>query len=168
MLDPFDNAPVLEIVNLTNSSLTRTTKIQAVMGCSVSHQPDEIVGFVGGSGGSKSTAVFDVMQDFGKGGITAEALKFKGQDLAQMTGKVLRSIWGNLSIAILKKSMDSLSLLLRIGRHLMGFPPIHNDIYSGAVYGRTLELVADVKLPDPERTLRCYVQQLPVGTGDGE
>jgi len=80
------DGPILEIENLSISFFTRLREIPAVMDFSVTVQPGEAVGLVGESGCGKSTVALGVMQDLGKNGrVVGCTIKFKGQDLGQMT-----------------------------------------------------------------------------------
>ena len=89
------DGPILEIENLSISFFTRLREIPAVMDFSVTVQPGEAVGLVGESGCGKSTVALGVMQDLGKNGrVVGGTIKFKGQDLGQMTMEELRNIRG--------------------------------------------------------------------------
>jgi peptide/nickel transport system ATP-binding protein len=52
---------------------------------------------------------------------------------------------------------------MKIGRQLMEVPMIHEGVSSEAAYTRALEVVTDVKLPDPERILKSFPHQLSGG-----
>jgi peptide/nickel transport system ATP-binding protein len=52
---------------------------------------------------------------------------------------------------------------MKIARQLMEVPMIHEGIGEKEAWDRALEVVRDVKLPDPERILRAYPHQLSGG-----
>jgi peptide/nickel transport system ATP-binding protein len=52
---------------------------------------------------------------------------------------------------------------MKIGKQLMEVPMIHEGISKEAAYARALEVVTDVKLPDPERILKSFPHQLSGG-----
>ena len=59
--------------------------------------------------------------------------------------------------------MASLNPAMKIGKQLMEVPIIHEGVTKEEAYARALEVVTDVKLPDPERILKSYPHQLSGG-----
>jgi peptide/nickel transport system ATP-binding protein len=158
------DGPILEIDNLSISFFTRLREIPAVMDFSVTVQPGEAVGLVGESGCGKSTVALGVMQDLGVNGrIVGGSIKFKGRDLNEMSAEELRDIRGNEIAMIYQEPMASLNPAMKIGKQLMEVPMIHEGISAEEAYKRALEVVTDVKLPDPERMLKSYPHQLSGG-----
>ena len=158
------DGPILEIDKLSISFFTRLREIPAVMDFSCTVQPGEAMGLVGESGCGKSTVALGVMQDLGVNGrIVGGSIKFKGRDLGEMSTEELRDIRGNEIAMIYQEPMASLNPAMRIGRQLMEVPMIHEGISEEQAYQRALEVVTDVKLPDPERILRSYPHQLSGG-----
>ncbi|NCV11914.1 MAG: ABC transporter ATP-binding protein [Rhodobacteraceae bacterium] len=158
------DGPILEIENLSISFFTRLREIPAVMDFSVTVQPGEAVGLVGESGCGKSTVALGVMQDLGVNGrIVGGSIKFKGRDLNKMSDEELRDIRGNEIAMIYQEPMASLNPAMKIGKQLMEVPIIHEGVTKEEAYARALEVVTDVKLPDPERILKSYPHQLSGG-----
>jgi peptide/nickel transport system ATP-binding protein len=158
------DGPILEIENLSISFFTRLREIPAVMDFSVTVQPGEAVGLVGESGCGKSTVALGVMQDLGVNGrIVGGSIKFKGRDLNEMSDEELRDIRGNEIAMIYQEPMASLNPAMKIGKQLMEVPMIHEGVTKEEAYARALEVVTDVKLPDPERILKSYPHQLSGG-----
>ena len=158
------NGPILEIENLSISFFTRAREIPAVMDFSVSVMPGEAVGLVGESGCGKSTVALGVMQDLGRNGrIVGGKIRFKGRDLAEMSAKELRDIRGSEIAMIYQEPMASLNPAMKIGRQLMEVPMIHQGLSAAQARERALQLVTDVKLPDPARILDSFPHQLSGG-----
>lgn len=158
------DGPILEIDKLSISFFTRLREIPAVMDFSVAVQPGEAVGLVGESGCGKSTVALGVMQDLGNNGrIVGGSIKFKGRDLSEMSAEELRDIRGNEIAMIYQEPMASLNPAMKIGRQLMEVPMIHEGVSKTEAYARALEVVTDVRLPDPERMLNSYPHQLSGG-----
>ena len=161
--EKFDG-PILEIENLSISFFTRLREIPAVMDFSVTVQSGEAVGLVGESGCGKSTVALGVMQDLGVNGrIVGGSIKFKGRNLNEMSDEELRDIRGNEIAMIYQEPMASLNPAMKIGKQLMEVPMIHEGVSKEEAYARALEVVSDVKLPDPERILKSYPHQLSGG-----
>ncbi|SDC16942.1 ABC transporter ATP-binding protein [Ruegeria marina] len=158
------DGPILEIDKLSISFFTRLREIPAVMDFSVSVMPGEAVGLVGESGCGKSTVALGVMQDLGKNGrIVGGSIKFKGRDLGKMSDAELRDIRGNEIAMIYQEPMASLNPAMKIGKQLMEVPMIHEGISADEARKRALEVVKDVRLPDPERMLNSFPHQLSGG-----
>ena len=161
--DDYDG-PILEIENLSISFFTRLREIPAVMDFSCVVQPGEAMGLVGESGCGKSTVALGVMQDLGVNGrIVGGSIRFKGRDLNEMSDDELRAIRGSQIAMIYQEPMASLNPAMKIGRQLMEVPMIHEGVNEKVAWDRALEVVGDVRLPDPERILRSYPHQLSGG-----
>lgn len=158
------DGPILEIENLSISFFTRLREIPAVMDFSCTVQPGEAMGLVGESGCGKSTVALGVMQDLGVNGrIVGGSIKFKGRDLNEMSQDELRKIRGSEIAMIYQEPMASLNPAMKIGKQLMEVPMIHEGVDEKEAYQRALEVVTDVRLPDPERMLQSYPHQLSGG-----
>ncbi|WP_413873898.1 dipeptide ABC transporter ATP-binding protein [Albidovulum sp.] len=158
------DGPILEIENLSISFFTRLREIPAVMDFSCTVQPGEAMGLVGESGCGKSTVALAVMRDLGRSGrITGGTIRFKGRDLTTMGERDLRGIRGSQIAMIYQEPMASLNPAMKIGAQLMEVPMIHEGIGRDEARRRALEVVTDVRLPDPERILRSYPHQLSGG-----
>jgi peptide/nickel transport system ATP-binding protein len=163
-MSKIENEPILEIEGLSISFFTRIREIPAVMDFSCTIQPGEALGLVGESGCGKSTVALGVMQDLGVNGrIVGGSIKFKSRDLNLMYDEELRDIRGSEIAMIYQEPMASLNPAMKIGRQLMEVPMIHEGVSSEAAYTRALEVVTDVKLPDPERILKSFPHQLSGG-----
>ena len=161
---PTTDTPILEIDQLSISFFTRDGEIPAVMDFSVKVQPGEAVGLVGESGCGKSTVALGVMQDLGVNGrITGGTIRFKGQDLSALSPQALRDIRGNQIAMIYQEPMASLNPAMKIGKQLIEVPMIHEGISRPEAMARALQVVTDVKLPDPKRILNSYPHQLSGG-----
>jgi peptide/nickel transport system ATP-binding protein len=161
---PDYDGPILEIDKLSISFFTRLREIPAVMDFSVKVAPGEAVGLVGESGCGKSTVALGVMQDLGVNGrIVGGSIKFKGRDLAELSAEELRDIRGNEIAMIYQEPMASLNPAMKIGKQLMEVPILHDDVSEKQAYDMALQVVTDVKLPDPARILDSYPHQLSGG-----
>jgi len=158
------DGPILEIDKLSISFFTRLREIPAVMDFSANIMPGEALGLVGESGCGKSTVALGVMQDLGVNGrIVGGSIKFKGEELNSMSPERLRDIRGSEIAMIYQEPMASLNPAMKIGEQLMEVPMIHEKVSRAVAYERALEVVTDVKLPDPARILKSYPHQLSGG-----
>ena len=156
--------PILEITNLSISFFTRLREIPAVMDFSCTVMPGEAMGLVGESGCGKSTVALAVMRDLGKNGkIVSGTIKFKGRDLTTMSEEDLRHIRGSEIAMIYQEPMASLNPAMKVGDQLAEVPIIHQGMARDAALKLARQIVADVRLPDPDRILNAYPHQLSGG-----
>ncbi|MBC6437571.1 MAG: ABC transporter ATP-binding protein [Rhodobacteraceae bacterium] len=161
--EPHDG-PILEIDNLSISFFTRMREIPAVMDFSCTVQPGEAMGLVGESGCGKSTVALGVMRDLGVNGrIVGGSITFRGRNLNAMTDEVLRELRGSEIAMIYQEPMASLNPAMKVGKQLMEVPMIHEKISAREAFERALEVVTDVRLPDPKRMLDSFPHQLSGG-----
>jgi peptide/nickel transport system ATP-binding protein len=156
--------PILEITNLSISFFTRLREIPAVMDFSCTVMAGEAMGLVGESGCGKSTVALAVMRDLGKNGkIVAGSIKFKGRELTELNEEDLRKIRGSAIAMIYQEPMASLNPAMKIGAQLVEVPMIHEGMAKAAAWDLARQIVADVRLPDPDRILQSYPHQLSGG-----
>ena len=156
--------PLLEIDRLSISYLTRGGAVPAVTDFSATIRPGEALGLVGESGCGKSTVALGIMQDLGRNGrITGGSIRFRGRDLTAMSEPALRRLRGSEIAMVYQEPMASLNPAMTVGRQLMEVPMVHEGIGRAEARARALEVVADVRLPDPKRILDAYPHQLSGG-----
>ena len=158
------DGPILECKNLCISYFTRAGEIPAVVDFNLSLMQGESVGLVGESGCGKSTVAMAIMQYMGKnGGIVGGQVIYKGRDLATYSEEELRQLRGNEIAMVYQEPMASLNPSMTLGRQLMEVPLCHEDIAEQEAYDRAIEILAGVKLPDPERVMASYPHQISGG-----
>ncbi|TVQ55215.1 MAG: ABC transporter ATP-binding protein [Rhodobacteraceae bacterium] len=156
--------PILDIRNLSISFFTRAGEIPAVMDFSCKVMPGEAMGLVGESGCGKSTVALAIMRDLGKNGrITGGEILFRGEDLVSMPEKRLRAIRGSKISMVYQEPMASLNPAMKIGAQLIEVPMIHEGLDRRAAWGRALDMLRAVRLPDPERVMGAYPHQISGG-----
>ncbi len=156
--------PILEIENLSISFFTRAGEIPAVMDFSCKVMPGEAMGLVGESGCGKSTVALGIMRDLGNNGrIVGGTIKFRGEDLTNMPEPELRKIRGSAIAMVYQEPMASLNPAMKVGKQLMEVPIIHEGIDEAAAHARAMEMLVDVRLPDPARIMEAYPHQLSGG-----
>ncbi|WP_370206606.1 dipeptide ABC transporter ATP-binding protein [Pararhodobacter marinus] len=164
MSDWTPDQPILEIENLSISFFTRLREIPAVMDFSCRVMAGEAMGLVGESGCGKSTVALAVMRDLGVNGrITGGTIRFKGRDLTNMGQDALRKIRGSEIAMIYQEPMASLNPAMKIGAQLAEVPMIHQKMARAEALKLARQVVADVRLPDPDRILDAYPHQLSGG-----
>jgi peptide/nickel transport system ATP-binding protein len=156
--------PVLECKNVNISYYTRAGEIPAVIDFNLTLMPGESMGIVGESGCGKSTVALAIMNYMGKNGrVKSGQILFNGRDLQQMTEDELRKIRGSQISMVYQEPMASLNPSMKIGEQLMEVPLYHENITEAEAKQRSLEMLAAVRLPDPERIMNAYPHQISGG-----
>jgi len=156
--------PILEIDSLYISFFTRAGEIPAVMDFSCKVMPGEAMGLVGESGCGKSTVALGIMRDMGnRGSIVGGTIKFMGRDMGELSDEELRDIRGNKIAMIYQEPMASLNPAMKIGKQLMEVPILHEKVSEKKAYQRSRDMLAAVRLPDPDRIMGSYPHQLSGG-----
>jgi dipeptide transport system ATP-binding protein len=157
-------APLLDIRNLTVSFATRGGSFRAVDGISLSVEPNEVLAIVGESGSGKSVAMLAVMGLLPwTATITAETMNFMGQDLRALSAKERRKIVGRDIAMIFQEPMSSLNPCFTVGFQIGEALKTHTDLDKAARKVRSIELLTQVGITDPERRLRAFPHQLSGG-----
>ncbi|MDP9138626.1 MAG: ABC transporter ATP-binding protein [Pseudomonadota bacterium] len=156
--------PVLECKDLCISYFTRRGAVPAVVDFNLTVMPGEAVGLVGESGCGKSTVALAIMRYMGNNGaITGGSIKFLGRDITTLSEEELRSIRGSQIAMVYQEPMASLNPSMRAGDQLSEVLMIHQAISEKEARQRSMELLAKVRLPDPERIMNAYPHQLSGG-----
>ncbi len=156
--------PVLDIQNLHISYYTRAGEIPAVMDFSLTVHAGESVALVGESGCGKSTVAMGIMRYLGKNGaITGGSIRFNGRDLLAMGEEELRRLRGAEIAMVYQEPFAALNPCLTVATQLTEVPLFHEDIGETEARSRAMQMLADVRLPDPERVMASFPHQLSGG-----
>ncbi len=159
-----DNAPVLEIKDLNLSYWTRAGEIPAVIDFSLVIERGESIGLVGESGCGKSTVAMAIMQYMGSNGtIKSGSMKFRGIELTECSPAELRGLRGAEISMIYQEPFAALNPSLTLGSQLVEVPMTHEGISEAEANERAIQLLTDVRLPDPERVMAAYPHQISGG-----
>lgn len=156
--------PVLECKNVNISYYTRAGEIPAVIDFNLTLMPGESMGIVGESGCGKSTVALAIMNYMGKNGrVKSGQILFNGRDLQTMSEDELRSIRGSQISMVYQEPMASLNPSMKIGEQLMEVPLYHEQVTEAEAKQRSLDMLAAVRLPDPQRIMDAYPHQISGG-----
>ena len=162
--------PIVAIDRLRVEFPTDGGTVIGVDDVSFSIQPGETVCVVGESGSGKSVTSLSLMRlvEFGGGMITGGALRFaRGDgsvlDVAQADAATMQSIRGNEIGMIFQEPMTSLNPVFTIERQLVDGLMTHRNLSREAASARALELLNEVRIPEPERRLKQYPHELSGG-----
>ena len=164
-----DNA-IASIKNLRVEFQTKDGPVVGVEDVSFDVHPGETVCIVGESGSGKSVSSLSLMRlvEFGGGEIAGGQLVFDrkdggDQDLAQAPGDLMKQIRGNEIGMIFQEPMTALNPVFTVGRQLTEGLRIHKNMNKTQAEERALELLRQVRIPEPERRLKQYPHELSGG-----
>jgi peptide/nickel transport system ATP-binding protein len=156
---------VLSIENLTVALPAWSDRRYAVSGVSLEVRRKEIVCVVGESGSGKSIMGKSILGLLPKPHVRATGgrIMFEGRDLLALSEDEMRALRGGRIAMIFQEPMTALNPLMKVGRQIDEVLEVHTDLAPKARQARVMELVKDVRLPEPERIVDSYPHQLSGG-----
>ncbi len=155
---------LLEINDLHTFFKTKKGIVKAVNGVSYSVEPGKTLGVVGESGSGKSVSAMSILKLLdGNGYIDSGEIIFDGRNLADVTVKEMCKIRGNEISVIFQEPMTSLNPIFTIERQLSEPFRIHQGMNRAQAAEKTIEMLKDVRIPNPEAVAKQYPHQLSGG-----
>ncbi|MCB0507331.1 MAG: ABC transporter ATP-binding protein [Bacteroidetes bacterium] len=161
---------LLDVQNLVTEFKTENGIVKAVNDVSFQVNKGEVIGIVGESGSGKSVTSLSVMRLIPNppGKITGGKINYYADgktpiDLVQVEEDKMREYRGNEISMIFQEPMTSLNPVFTCGNQVVEALMLHRKISKKEAEEKTLELFAQVKLPDPKRALNAYPHQLSGG-----
>lgn len=162
--------PIAKIENLRVEFQTKDGPVVGVEDVSFDVNPGETVCIVGESGSGKSVSSLSLMRlvEFGGGEIAGGKLLFDRKDhdsvdLAETEQDLMRTIRGNEIGMIFQEPMTALNPVFTVGRQLTEGLRLHKSMTKKEAEARALELLKQVRIPEPERRLKQYPHELSGG-----
>jgi oligopeptide/dipeptide ABC transporter ATP-binding protein len=155
---------ILEIDNLTTRLDTDTGTIRPVDGVSLSVKAGETLTVVGESGSGKSMLAFSIMRLLpATGRFEGGRILWKGRDLLELKAEALRRVRGREIALVFQESGAALNPVRTIGDQLAEPLRTHLSMSRRDALDRSVELLREVQIPEPERRVRDYPHQLSGG-----
>ena len=156
---------VLEVKNLITNFYTDEGVIKAVDGLSYDIKKGECVGIVGESGCGKSVSAMSVLRliPYPPGIIEGGEIKFKGNNLLDISEEEIQEIRGNKISMIFQEPSTSLNPVLSVERQLTESLELHRAMKRSEAKGEAVRLLELVGIPDPDRRINDYPHQFSGG-----
>jgi len=138
-------------------------RLRALDGVNLTVGRGEIVGLAGESGSGKTMTALALLGLLPQGGSAHGEMRFEGDDILAMTPRQVRDLRGNRVAMVFQDPMTSLHPMLSIGKQLTEHLRHHKKLDKRAAKARAVELLATVRIPDPERALGRYPHQFSGG-----
>tara|TARA_B100000029_G_scaffold94239_2_gene84387 strand:- start:28 stop:1035 length:1008 start_codon:yes stop_codon:yes gene_type:complete len=158
-------SPLLEVKNLRTHFYTFEGVVKAVDGVSYDLEEGETLGLVGESGCGKSVSAMSLMRLIPDppGKIVEGEILFEGQDVLQLSMDEMRLIRGAKMSMVFQEPMTSLNPVLNLEKQLGETLQLHKGMNKQEARQESIELLARVGIPDPERRISQYPHQFSGG-----
>ncbi|WP_232845746.1 ABC transporter ATP-binding protein [Aurantimonas marina] len=157
--------PLLSVENLSVAFHQGGKTQIAVDDVSFSIGKGETLALVGESGSGKSVSALSILKllPYPSASHPGGAVMFDGENLIDDDERDLRRVRGNRISMIFQEPMSSLNPLHTIERQIGEILKVHRGLRDDTARGRTLELMRQVGIRDPEKRLGAYPHQLSGG-----
>lgn len=155
---------MLTIQNLSVAYEQDGELFAAVRDFSLSLAAGQTYGLVGESGSGKSTVAMAIMQYLGAGGqVTNGSIEFEGRNLLALSRSELNHILGKDITLVPQDPMSSLNPSIRIGEQIAEGLRHHLSLSKEQAARQAVELLQQVRVPDPARVARSFPHELSGG-----
>src|SRR5476651_503655 len=159
------NQPLLDVRDLSVAFHQPSGTSVAVDHISYEIKRGECVALVGESGSGKSVSALSILKllPYPTASHPSGSIQFKGRELLDLSERDIRGIRGNDISIIFQEPITSLNPLHTIESQIGEILQLHSGIRAGMARARTLELLTQVGIPEPETRLASYPHQLSGG-----
>ena len=155
---------LLEINHLHTFFRTKKGIVKAVNDVSYSVDAGKTLGLVGESGSGKSVSAMSILQLLdGNGYIDSGEILFDGKDLTKASANEIYAVRGNDISVIFQEPMTSLNPVFTVEKQVSEPFIIHQGLSKKEAAEKVVEMLADVKIPNPEVVAKQYPHQLSGG-----
>ncbi|MEL6354255.1 MAG: ABC transporter ATP-binding protein [Cyanobacteria bacterium J06627_28] len=164
---------LLSLRNLSLEFRTRTGIVSALENISFYINPGETVGIVGESGSGKSVlalaimGILDPAAHINSGEIlwhpSADQQPSGTYDLLKTSENKLRQLRGKSLSMIFQSPRTALNPIRKVGKQIVDVLRCHTALSKAQLKPRALELLASVKIPDPQQRYNAYPYELSGG-----
>ena len=146
----------------------RPATVTVVDGVDYEVEPAEVFGIAGESGSGKTMSMLALLGLLPEGAAVEGTARFGDATCSRCPRKRLRAISGPRDRDGLPGPVTSLHPMLSIGRQLTEHVRLHLGLDEGGADERAVELLDDVRIPDPRAALRARTRtSSPAGCASG-
>jgi microcin C transport system ATP-binding protein len=159
------SVPLLSIRNLSVAFRGGGRKTLAVDRVSFDIGEGETVALVGESGSGKSATALSILKllPYPAASHPSGSIFFKGRDLLPLSERQMRAVRGDDITIVFQEPMTSLNPLHTIEKQIGEILLLHRGLTGAAARARTVEVLTQVGIPDPQSRLGAYPHQLSGG-----
>ncbi len=139
-------------------------EVKAVNGVSFTLDHGRTLGIVGESGSGKTVLVRSIMRlNLGSNVTTMGSVEFNGRELLGIPMRQMQDLWGPELAMVFQDPMTSLNPLVRVSRQVTEHLHRHLGVSRDQARQTALELMREVRIPEPETRLRAFPHELSGG-----
>ncbi|HEV8615547.1 MAG TPA: ABC transporter ATP-binding protein [Methylomirabilota bacterium] len=155
---------LLDVRDLAVDFVTDEGRVQAVDGVSFSVRAGEILGVVGESGSGKSVTALSILRLIRPPGrIVRGEIRFEGADLLALSEEQMRAVRGARISMVFQSPRTALNPVITVGEQIARLYELHQRASRLQAHARTLDMLAQVGIAEPERRARQYAHQMSGG-----
>ena len=159
---------LLEVKNLNVEFPATPKSVPAVRAIDFGLARGEVLGLVGESGSGKSVTSLAIMRLLPPQAMIAGEIRFAANgsapvNLLSLTADQMRSLRGSGISMIFQEPMTALNPVMRLGEQVAEAVRAHSSVSKKDAWGRAVQALREVAIPDPERRANDYPHQLSGG-----
>jgi oligopeptide transport system ATP-binding protein len=138
-------------------------EVTIVDGVDYAVEQGEVFGVAGESGSGKTISVLALLRLLPEGARVEGKATYDGRNLLTLRPSAMRDVRGKDVSMVFQDPLTSLHPMLTIGRQLTEHVQFHEGLRHQAAERRAVELLDEVRIPDPEKALGSYAHQFSGG-----
>jgi oligopeptide transport system ATP-binding protein len=138
-------------------------RVTVVDGVDYAIEPAQVFGIAGESGSGKTVSMLALLGLLPERSTVEGSARFGGRELLGMPRGELRQISGRELTMVFQDPFTSLHPMLSVGKQLTEHLRLHLGLDRRSAERRALELLTDVRIPDPQSALHAYPHQFSGG-----
>jgi peptide/nickel transport system ATP-binding protein len=155
--------PLLSLQDLTIRYPGPPSQRPAVSRLNLDVAAGETLALVGESGCGKSTTALSLLRLLPAAAQVSGRILLEGRDLATLDEAAMVGLRGSTVAMIFQEPMTSLNPVATVGAQLVEALRLHLPLSPAAARARAVELLDQVRLPEPQRRFHSYPHQLSGG-----
>jgi len=161
---PHQGSRLLSVNNLETQFFTPKGVVRAVDRVSFTISAGETLAIVGESGSGKSMIGLSIMRLVPPPGrIVAGEVIFEGRNLLDLGTEQMRMLRGLEIAMIFQDPMTSLNPVYTVGEQIAEAVRLHQGLPRKSAFEKAVDMLAQVRIPEPGRRARDYPHQLSGG-----
>ena len=156
--------PILSVRGLSVEYSTNEGPVHALRGASLELRRGETLAVVGESGSGKTTLGLGILRILPRNAeVTAGEIMFDGREIGGLAPSDLREIRGDEISMIFQDPIAGLNPIIPVGKQVEEVITSHREADAKEARAAALEVLEQMRLPDPKRIARAYPGELSGG-----
>ncbi len=155
--------PLLQVSSLSVSLPSAGGAVRVIKDLNLTVGEGEIVGIAGESGSGKSLTALTLLNLLPRGAVVDGSIRFAGRELTTLDRAGWQGVRGRGIAMVFQDSTAALHPMLTVGLQITEHMRTALGMSRSAARSRAVELLEQVRIPQPERALRSYPHQFSGG-----